>query len=53
VVFEAEFYNDFQPGGPSAQVYEATIVVLGRAGSEVDERLVFMVVPADGAQIIF
>ncbi|MFK7991688.1 MAG: hypothetical protein AB8I08_37070 [Sandaracinaceae bacterium] len=53
VVFEAEFYNDFQPGGTSAQVFQATIVVLGRAGTEVDERQVFMVVPADGAQIIF
>ncbi|MFK7991689.1 MAG: thrombospondin type 3 repeat-containing protein [Sandaracinaceae bacterium] len=52
-VFEAEFYNDFQPGGASAQVFQATIVVLGRAGTEVDERPVFMVVPADGAQIIF
>jgi hypothetical protein len=52
VVFEAEFYNDFQPGMDSAQLFRATIVVLGRAGSEVDQREVFIVVPAAGGQII-
>jgi hypothetical protein len=52
VVFEAEFYNDFQPGRDSAQLFRATIVVLGRAGSEVDRREVFIVVPSAGGQII-
>lgn len=48
VVFEAEFYNDFQPGGATAQVFRATIRTLGRARSVVDSREVFMVVPAMG-----
>lgn len=53
VVFEAEFYNDFQPGMSTAQLFRATIVVLGRAGSEVDSREVYIIVPATGGQIIF
>ena len=48
VVFTVDFYNDFQPGGSAAQVFRATIHVLGRASSEVDHRDVFIVVPADG-----
>ncbi|UJR85908.1 MSCRAMM family adhesin SdrC [Sandaracinus amylolyticus] len=48
VVFEADFYNDFQPGGATAQVFRATIRTLGRARSVVDSREVFMVVPAQG-----
>ncbi|AKF10687.1 hypothetical protein [Sandaracinus amylolyticus] len=48
VVFEADFYNDFQPGGATAQVFRATIRTLGRARSVVDSREVFMVVPAEG-----
>jgi hypothetical protein len=48
VVFTVTFYNDFQPGGSTASVYKATIHVLGRAGTEVDHRDVFIVVPADG-----
>lgn len=47
--FEVDFYNDFQPGGPSAQLYRATIVVLGRSGSEVDRREVFVIVPSANA----
>ncbi len=50
VEFEADFYNDFQPGGMTASVYRATIVVLGRARTEVDRRVVFIVVPASNAQ---
>jgi hypothetical protein len=49
VVFTVTFYNDFQPGGSTASVYKCTIHVLGRAGTEVDHRDVFIVVPADGA----
>ncbi len=48
VVFTVDFYNDFQPGTSVAQVFRATIHVLGRAGTEVDHRDVFIVVPADG-----
>jgi hypothetical protein len=50
VVFDVDFYNDFQPGGPTAQLFRATIVVLGRAMAPVDQRQVFIIVPAAGAQ---
>jgi hypothetical protein len=53
VVFEAEFYNDFHPGGAVAQLFQATIVVLGRGASEVDRRNVYIIVPAEGSQFIF
>ena len=46
VTFDVDFFNDFQPGGRTAQLFRATIVVLGRAGSEVDQRPVFIIVPA-------
>jgi len=47
VRFDANFYNDFAPGSSTAQLFRTTIVVLGRAGSEVDRREVFIIVPAD------
>ncbi len=50
VEFEVDFYNDFQPGGVAATLYRATIVVLGRANSEVDRRDVFIIVPANTTQ---
>lgn len=50
VEFEVDFYNDFQPGGTTATLYRATIVVLGRAMSEVDRRDVFIIVPANTTQ---
>jgi hypothetical protein len=51
VYFRVDFNNDFQMGTDVAQVFRATIVVLGRAGSEVDRRMVFIVVPAEGGEI--
>jgi hypothetical protein len=51
VVFDADFYNDFQEGTSTAQLFRATINVLGRGGSVVDTRPVFIVVPARGAGI--
>lgn len=48
VVFAVDFYNDFQPGGSTAQLFRATIVVLGRAGAPVDRREVYIIVPAAG-----
>jgi hypothetical protein len=50
VEFEVDFYNDFQPGGVTATLYRATIVVLGRARSEVDRRDVYIIVPSNSAQ---
>ncbi len=48
VVFRADFYNDFMEGGTSARLFNATIEVIGRGGSVVDTRPVFIVVPAQG-----
>jgi hypothetical protein len=50
VEFEVDFYNDFQPGGMTATLYRATIVVLGRANTEVDRKDVYIIVPANVAQ---
>jgi hypothetical protein len=49
VFFNVDFYNDFQPGGTTAEIFRAKIVVLGRAMSEVDSRDVYIVVPAAGS----
>jgi hypothetical protein len=51
VTFRVDFYNDFQPGGRTAQLYRTTIIVLGRANTEVDRRPVFIIVPASDANI--
>jgi len=48
VTFRADFYNDFVEGGMSARLFTATIEVLGRGGTVVDTRPVFIVVPAQG-----
>ena len=48
VVFRADFYNDFMEGGMSARLFTATVEVIGRGGSVVDTRPVFIVVPAQG-----
>jgi hypothetical protein len=50
VEFEVDFYNDFQPGAATAQLFRATIVVLGRAMAEVDRRTVYIIVPSSNAQ---
>ncbi|MBL8605010.1 MAG: hypothetical protein JNK72_23985 [Myxococcales bacterium] len=48
VTFSVSFYNSFVEGGDTAQVFQASIVVRGRAGSEVGRRPLFIVVPARG-----
>jgi hypothetical protein len=49
VYFNVDFYNDFQEPTNTAQLFRATIQVLGRAGSIVDHRDVYMIVPPMGA----
>ena len=51
VVFRADFYNDFVEGGDTAKLFRATINVLGRGGTIVDTRPVYIVVPARGSGI--
>jgi hypothetical protein len=49
IVFDVDFHNDFMEGGMTAQLFRATIEVLGRSDTIVDTRPVFVVVPARGA----
>lgn len=51
VTFDVDFYNDFQPPAATAQLFRATIQVLGRAASVVDHRDVYMIVPPEGGTI--
>lgn len=52
VYFNVDFYNDFQPPTDSAQLFRATIQVIGRAGTIVDHRDVYMIVPAVGGSVV-
>ncbi len=52
VTFGVDFYNDFQPGAATAKLFRATIQVLGRGNSVVDERPVYIVVPSANSQLI-
>jgi len=42
------FYNDVVPPGESAQVFKAWIVVMGNRVTELDRRLVIIIVPTEG-----
>jgi hypothetical protein len=52
VTFNVDFYNDFQPGGATAKLYRATIQVIGRGDTVVDERPVYIVVPSANSQLV-
>ncbi len=52
VRFRVDFSNDFHRPGETTQVFTATIAVLGRAGSTVDSRPVFIVVPPAGGEVV-
>ncbi len=52
VTFNVDFYNDFQPGGVTAKLFRATIQVIGRGDTVVDERPVYIVVPSANSQLI-
>jgi hypothetical protein len=48
VTFDVDFYNDFHHNTTGvAQLFRATIAVLGRASSVLDTHPVFIIVPAD------
>lgn len=51
VWFDVDFYNDFQLPIATAQLFRATIQVLGRAGTIVDHRDVYMIVPPEGGTV--
>ncbi len=52
VSFNVHFYNDFQRPAASAQIFRATIVVLGNGVAELDSRDVIIVVPAGSVPIL-
>ena len=51
VTFTVDFYNDFQPGAATAKLFRATIDVIGRGGTVVDTRPVYIVVPSANSGI--
>ena len=51
VEFRADFFNDFVEGAATARLFRATINVIGRGGTVVDTRPVYIVVPAQGSGI--
>ena len=53
VEFSVDFVNEFVPPPPTAQVYQARIVVLGNWVARLDERRVFIVVPPEGGVVLF
>jgi hypothetical protein len=52
VIFNVHFLNDFIAPTRSSQIYRATIVVLGSAIAELDQREVVIVVPAGSLPLI-
>lgn len=52
VTFRIRFLNDFQEPRSHAQVFLATIVVLGNSVAELDEREVIIVVPSGSVPIL-
>ncbi len=52
VEFTVDFYNDVRPPADVAQVFQATIVVMGNGVARLDQRNVYIIVPPDGAVIV-
>jgi hypothetical protein len=48
VSFTIDFYNDVRPPAPVAQVFRATIFVVGNGVADLDSRNVYIIVPPDG-----
>ena len=53
VEFELAFSNDLVPSRPSAQVFRATLAVLGNGVAELDTREIVIVVPAGSEVFVF
>jgi len=52
VEFNVDFWNDVRPPAETAQVFQATIVVMGNGVARLDERRVYIIVPPEGYVII-
>ena len=52
VEFQVDFWNDFVPPPPTAQVYRARIVVTGNGVARLSERRVFVIVPPEGGTVL-
>lgn len=53
VIFNVHFYNDFVPPAASAQIFRATIGVLGNGVAILDSHEVIIVVPAGSVPLLF
>ncbi|GAB4207250.1 MAG: hypothetical protein OHK0013_24700 [Sandaracinaceae bacterium] len=52
VYFDVDFYNDFVPPPPTAQIFRAQIIVVGNGVTDLDEREVYIIVPPEGGEIL-
>jgi hypothetical protein len=52
VVFSVRFYNDVRPPAQVAQIFQATIIVIGNGVARLDSHKVYIIVPPDGATIL-
>lgn len=52
VIFNVHFYNDFVLPTASAQIFRATIVVLGNGVAQLDSHEVIIVVPAGSVPLL-
>ncbi|MBZ0115716.1 MAG: hypothetical protein K8H88_01885 [Sandaracinaceae bacterium] len=52
VIFDVTFYNGVRPPAATAQIFRATIVVLGNNVTRLDSRNVYIIVPPNGQTIL-
>lgn len=51
--FEVDFFNDVRPPAATAQIFRATIYVLGNRSARLDARNVYIIVPPDRFELVF
>jgi len=52
VDFEIDFWNDVRPPAPTAELFQARIVVVGNGVADLDSRNVYIIVPPEGGTIL-
>lgn len=52
VEFTVDFHNVVRPPAGTAQVFRARIVVMGNGVARLDERMVYIIVPPDGEEVL-
>ena len=51
--FDIDFWNDVRPPAATAQIFKATIIVLGNGVATLDSHTAYIVVPPEGGVVIF